>query len=103
MGGGYPWSAIFSRLRDEVHRETHEDGLISASWNLQPQEFALSLPAVVIVEAVSKLTGVVANDIIRAAIVAFGPSEDVDADVMFRQCISGAHKGAFAYVPQKTG
>ena len=103
VGRRDPWSAIFRRLGDEVHRETNKDGLISTSRNLQTEEFVLPLPPVVIVEAVSKLTGIVANDIIRAAIVAFGSAENVNADVMFRQRMSGTQKGAFADVPQKTG
>ena len=94
---------MFDRLSDEVHRETDKDGLVSASRNLQPEEFALPLPPVVIVETVSKLPGVVANDIVRAAIVAFGSAKDVDADVMFRQRTFGTQKGAFADVAEKTG
>ena len=85
-------SVIFSRLGEEVHRERKKDGLISSARNLQPEEFVLPLPPVVVIEAVAKLTGIIANDIVRAAIVAFGSAKDVDADMMFRQRISAPRR-----------
>ena len=93
---------ISSNPRDRIHREGEEDWLVSPARNLQPDEFALPLPPVIVLEAVAKLTGIVANDIVRAAIVAFGSAEDVDADMMFRQRVSAPGKGAFADVTQKT-
>ena len=93
---------IIGNPGDGIHREGKEDWLVSPARNLQPDVFALSLPPVVILEAVAKLTGVIANDIVRAAIVAFGSTEDVDANMMFRQRVSAPGKGAFADIAQKT-
>jgi len=93
---------IVSKLRDEIHLEADKDWLISASRNLEPEKFALTLLAIVIVEAVSKLAGIVANDVVRARIVAVGSAKNMNTDMVFRQRIFPTGQGAFADVAQKT-
>ena len=93
---------IVSKLRDEIHLEADKDWLISAARNLEPEKFALTLLAIVIVKAVSKLAGIVANDVVRARIVPVGSAENMNTDMVFRQRISPSGQGAFADVAQKT-